>query len=134
MGEVVSMNASLKTVLLIVCMASFISSRALGQDAKEQQQILAKLQALGKIAQNTLDRQEIENLMGLYALQNKGSVKPSDPDFRETIAEKAQGVCYAQDGAYLYGDAARRALHGLNDPTLGKPGRQPRPHFTRLAF
>ena len=115
------MKGKFQIILLVICVATFTGSWAFGQD-KTQQQILQKLQELGKTAQNTLDRQEIENLMGIYALQNKGSVKPGDSDFRETIAEKTQGVCYARDSAYLYGDAAKKAMHGLDDPTLGKAG------------
>lgn len=113
-------NQSLK-ILMMVFIAVFINSGAFGQD-KAQQQILQKLEELGKTAQNTLDRQEIENLMGIHALQHKGNLKPGDPDYRETVAQKAQGVCYGQDDNYLYGDAARKALHGLDDPTFGKAG------------
>lgn len=103
-----------------ICLGTFLSTSAFGQEAS-QQDLLKKLQELDKKAQTTLDKQEIENLMGIRALQIKGSAKPGDEGYRETAAQ-AKDVCYGVDDNYVYGDAARKALRGMDDPAFGKAG------------
>jgi hypothetical protein len=107
-------------ILFALCLGVFISATAFGQDNSKD--ILKKIQELDKKAQESLDVNEIENLMGIHAMQNKGAVKAGDKDYVETVAQKVKDVCYGRDDKYVYGDAARKALHGLDDPTFGKAG------------
>ena len=108
------------TVLLTLCIGTFIGSTAFGQDASTKD-LMKELQELKKTNQVVLDKQEIENLMGIRALQIKGSAKPGDAGYRETAAQ-AKDVCYGEDDNYVYGDAARKALRGQDDPAFGKAG------------
>lgn len=108
------------TILLALCLGAFISVAAFGQDNSKE--VLKKLQELDKMAQQTIDMQDIENLMNIRALQIKGAVKPGDADYRETVSRTAKDVCYGLDDKYLYGDAARKALRGMDDPAFGKAG------------
>jgi hypothetical protein len=108
------------TILPALCLGVFLSVTAFGQDNSEE--VLKKLQEIDKMAQQTIDMQDIENLMNINALQIKGAVKPGDADYRETVSQKAKDVCYGLDDKYLYGDAARKALHGQDDPAFGKAG------------
>lgn len=107
-------------MFLGLSLGAFFSLQGFGQDNSSE--LLKKLEEMDKAAQRNLDMLEIENLMGLHALQNKGNLKASDPAFRETVAQKAQGVCYGVDDKYLYENAARKAMHGWDDPTFGKAG------------
>lgn len=105
--------------LLVFFLGILLTVPALGQD--NSQEVLKKLQELDRMAQETIDRQDIENLMNIRILQIKGGLKPGDTDYRETAAQ-AKDVCYGLDDRYLYGDAVRKALRGMDDPAFGKAG------------
>jgi hypothetical protein len=109
------------TAIVAICLGAILSASAFGQEASTAD-IQKKLQALAKTAQSVADVRAIENLMSIHAFQNKACMKPGDVDYQETVAEKAEGVCYGQDGKYLYDDTARKAMHGLDDPSFGKAG------------
>jgi len=109
------MKNKLTAILCTLCLGAFLGALAFAQDETQK-----TLRDLGRRAQTIRDAQEIENLMALHAFQNKGCLKPDDPGFRETVAQKASGVSYGQDGKYVTDDAARQAMHSLDDPTFGK--------------
>jgi hypothetical protein len=80
------------------------------------------VQNLTKKTQAIQDYLDIEKLMSVHVLQNKAGLKPGDAEYRETVAQNAQGVSYGRNDKYVHDDEARKALHGLDDPMFGKTG------------
>jgi hypothetical protein len=112
-------NNTRRTAIVAICIGSFLGVSASGQDASKED-VRKKLRALAGTARAVGDVQEIENLMSRHVFQNRWSLKPGDADFRETVAQKAEGVSYGRDEQYVYDGAARKALHGLDDSAFGK--------------
>jgi hypothetical protein len=113
------MKRTFVAITLSIVLGIFLGTTAFGQD-NSPKEVPKKLQELAKQAQKILDVQEIENLMARHVFQNRWSLRPGDPDFKETVARSAEGVSYGREDKYVYGDNARKALYGLDEPTFGR--------------
>src|SRR5262249_22619089 len=103
-----------------LCLGVALSAAAFSENVSTQD-VPKRVQALTKTAQAVADVQEIENLMSRHVFQNRWGLKPGDADFRETVAQKEEGVSYGRDEQYVHGDEARKALRGLDDPAFSRP-------------